>query len=96
MKPQVISHMNSTLHCMWFLLRKTWEELGLQVHNDNGETVVVTLTGEREVQVGTKHAAGKMKAGSSEVPTRSFHRISRITGHDPPCHALYCMVNQFN
>ena len=40
------------------------EELGLKVHSDNGELVVVTLTGEREVQVGTKQAAGKMKAGS--------------------------------
>lgn len=37
------------------------EELGLSVHSDNGELVVVTLTGEREVQVGTKQAAGKMK-----------------------------------
>lgn len=33
------------------------------MHSDNGELVVVTLTGEREVQVGTKQAAGKMKAG---------------------------------
>ena len=41
----------------------TCEELGLSVHSDNGELVVVTLTGEREVQVGTKQAAGKMKAG---------------------------------
>ena len=35
----------------------------MKVHSDNGEMVVVTLSSEREVQVGTKHAAGKMKAG---------------------------------
>lgn len=50
------------------LKHKKWEsihaceELGLSVHSDDGELVVVTLTGEREVQVGTKQATGKMKA----------------------------------
>lgn len=47
--------------CLWNTVPA--EELGLSVHSDNGELVVVTLTGEREVQVGTKQAAGKMKAG---------------------------------
>ena len=58
------------------------------MHNDNGETVVVTMTGEREVHVGTKHAAGKTKAGFSEFSIRSFHRIDWITWITDACCTL--------
>ena len=51
--------------CLQYLF--SFEELQLPVHSDNGEMVVVTMSGEREVHVGTKHAAGKMKAGQGTV-----------------------------